>query len=642
MARRVSGYNPTESEQKVLSRVEKALSECRTWHNTFCQKVERRYDAWRGLQAGPETKKTWRSQVHQPMLINVIEGMISSMAEKTPYMGVKPRALPGAALDDILEARFNARVCEVLLNTQFHEDRFPEKQETAIQQDLIAGFTVFKPSWIREESTHSYREREPEMQYDEAGGTIDIVDRYTDYEKEIVTRDGPTVEVRDVRDWMLPESAVSVQASPYVVDRTWTTYSVLERMEALGIYKNCKHVKETRPVRSDASGEREQRTRGADRTRKLIEIVEMWTDTHVYTVANRAVVLREDVNPFTHRQKPFVVTSAIPDAFQIPGVAVVEGLAQLQEMLWTLQNMRLDAVRMLGNPITVVRSSVDDPDDYKWAPNAQWIADDPNNDVKQLQIDATVAQITLQAESLLRGDIQNIMGGLPYTGGAESQTIDQQTATGISIVTNIAQAILQKRKQRYLWAYEKIGGFFLSLNQQFLDEARVIELVGPAGGRKWMEIDPMNLQGIFDVYIEVTGDSMMRQERRAESGALLTMAIQSAPVMAQFGSPLNLKAFWEKNLDSFDVEDKETYFMPPGQGGVGMQVGQNGNQAASPPGGTPPDAASLQEEMSGTPDGGMTNESLAAGATSPSSALTLSPAGMMQRSLARNGAGRSV
>jgi len=628
-------YQPTEAEQKILKRVEKALGDCKTWHSQFCQKVEARYDAWRGLMAEP-VKKNWRSQMHPPYLINIVEGMISSMTEASPYFGVKPRALPGASLVEILDARHNARVCEVLINQQFHEDRFAEKQETAIQQDLIAGFTVFKPSWLREEATQTYKEREPEMQYDETGGTIDIVDSISEYQREIVTRDSPTVEVRDVRDWMLPGSATSVQAAPYVIDRTWTTYSVLEKMEALGVYRDCKYVKETNAPRGYTNSQREQRLRNVDRTKGLIEVIEMWTNHHVYTIANRSIVLRDDVNPFNHGMKPFVVTSAIPDSFQIPGVAVVEGLAQMQEMLWTLMNMRFDSLRMLGNPITIMRSDVDDPDDYEWAPQKTWIVDDINQ-VEQLKIDPTPTTITLQAESLLKGDIQNVMGGLPYTGGAESQTIDQSTATGISIVTNIAQAILQKRKQRYLWAYEKIAGFFLALDQQFLDESRVVELVGQAGAQQWLEIDPIQLQGVYDCFVQVTGDSMMRQERRAESQALLTTAIQSAPVMAQFGAPLNLKAFWEKNLDSYDVEDKETYFMPPGTGGVGMQAGQNGNQA----GGTPQQAQTIQEQMQGGP-GGQTAPALAAGPTSPSNQLSLSPAQFGQQQLAKVGGGRSA
>ena len=34
----------------------------------------------------------------------------------------------------------------------------------------------------------------------------------------------------------------------------------------------------------------------------------------------------------------------MPDAFQMDGISVVEALGQMQSMLWTIQNQRLDAL----------------------------------------------------------------------------------------------------------------------------------------------------------------------------------------------------------------------------------------------------------------------------------------------------------
>ena len=99
----------------------------------------------------------------------------------------------------------------------------------------------------------------------------------------------------------------------------------------------------------------------------------------------------------------------MPDAFQMAGISVVECLAQLQEYLWTIQNQRIDALRLLTNVITLIRSDVDDPDAFEFFPGAQWIVEDPGQ-VGQLQIDPTAAQITLEAESLIKGDLQNMHG----------------------------------------------------------------------------------------------------------------------------------------------------------------------------------------------------------------------------------------
>lgn len=634
---RAPSYKPTDEERQAIKLVTFCIDECKRWHQRFAEKVDRRYSAWRGMQAD-NAPKNWRSNVHQPLLINVVEGMMSSMEEAVPTWRVHGRAVPGMSLEEALAQSDKAEICTALIDHQMRVDEFASKQSPFMLQDLIAGYTPAKVSWLKQEVRRKYLDEAPEMIYDESGGTIEIAMKLDEYAETITTRDDPTFEPRDVRDFLYPESAVSVDAAPFIIDRTFVHYRTLLRMQQLGIYKNCEFVKETRHDTTrrgaDVVGDREQRIRSVDRTRGLVEICEYWDDGRVITVANRTVLLRDEPNPNWHGKKPFIVCSAIPDMFQIPGISVIEGLAAMQEMVWTLQNTRLDAARMLANPITLIRGDVDNADDFEWAPLAQWIVQDPNA-VEILKVDPALAQLTLQHEALLKGDIQNVMGGLPYTGGAQSQTVDQKTATGISIVTNIAQAILQRRKGFYIRAFSRVGSFFLALDQQLMRDTRVVEILGEGGARRFEEVDWRQIQGIFDVNVEFLGDSMMRQERRAESGALLTQAIQSAPVMAQFGAPLNLRRFWEKHLDTFDVVDKMTFFAAPQQSP--LQPGLGGGAP------TPPGAESLLEDMGGSMNGGgLTNEALAAGPTAPSSPVSVSGEAAMQRSLAANGAGRSV
>jgi hypothetical protein len=303
-------------------------------------------------------------------------------------------------------------------------------------------------------------------------------------------------------------------------------------------------------------------------------------------------------------------------------------------MLWTLQNQRLDVVRMLANLITIIRSDVDDPDAFVWAPNAQWFVEDPGQ-VDTLKIDPTVAQITLQAETLLKGDLQNIMGGLPMNSGVDSQTVDQTTATGVSIITTIAQRMIQARKQHYLWAYSHLGRDFLLLYQQFLRDERVIKIVGQEGAVAYKTISPLDIQGDYDVTIDVTSDSLMRQERRAESQSLYQIAAQTAQVAAVSGAPLNLRAFMEKVLDSYDISDKERYFMPP-------QVAQ---QTMGQPGGSqPPQMPPAQQQQlppgappGGPPGSGMTNVDAATGPLSPNSPQSMSPESAMATMLRSQG-----
>jgi hypothetical protein len=251
--------------------------------------------------------------------------------------------------------------------------------------------------------------------------------------------------------------------------------------------------------------------------------------------------------------------------------------------------------------------------------------EDPGQ-VTTLPIDPNVANITLQAEALLKGDLQNIMGGLPMAGGVDSNTIDQQTATGVSIITSIAQRLIQARKQHYLWSFAQLAKDYLLLYQQFLREERVIRVVGAQGLAAFKSLDPLDVQGDFDVTINVTGESMIRNERRAEAQSAMQVAASIAPVMAQSGAPLNLRAFMDRVLESFDIRDKERYYMtPPGAPAPAM-----GALPGQPQQGAPP------APNGGAPQG-VTNPELAAGPTSPSNAASMSPEAAMARLMSMYG-----
>ncbi|HKB41987.1 MAG TPA: hypothetical protein VKD72_36505, partial [Gemmataceae bacterium] len=209
-------------------------------------------------------------------------------------------------------------------------------------------------------------------------------------------------------------------------------------------------------------------------------------------------------------------------------------------------------------------------------------------------------------------------------------TIDQKTATGVSIITTIAQRIIQARKQQYLWAFANVGRNFLLLYQQFLRDDRVVAVVGRKGADAYRTISPLEIQGDFDITIDVTSDSLVRQERRAESQSLMQMAAALAPVMVQTGAALNLRAFMEKVLDAYDVTDKERYFMPP-------QVAARGAMQTGPPGSQPQQQGQGQLSPPAPPSNGVTNVPAAAGPLSPSNVGTMSPQAAMSRLMSQQG-----
>ena len=634
----VDPYTQTENAD-ALNLVVNAVQQCeRDYHDELVRKIEKRYLAYRGMveqsKKDPDPSEDWRSEVTPPYVLQTCEGMLATMLEPSPRFDVQPRPQPDEPLPEILQRIQAVDAISDTLRYALDRDQFAQKQREFMQQDMIAGISVLKSYWRSETRDVTKLAAHSLVIADAFGQAYDQVTVYRESEQEpTLIADDACCEVRDVRDFFWPSQASCVEKAEYLIDRTWESYASLQRKsnDDFYDYQNVEKLKNdqstsTVAVTSDITA-REMRLRNVDRTKDMIEVLEYWTPERVITVANRTVVLKDRPNPLWMGRMPFVVCSGMPDAFQIAGLSVVEALAQLQEMLWTLQNQRLDVVRMLANLITLIRSDVDDPDAYVWEPGAQWLVEDPGQ-VGTLPIDPAAANITLEAEGLLKGDLQNIMGGLPMNSGVDSGNVDQSTATGVSIITTIAQRIIQARKQHYLWAYASLGKQFLLLYQQFLREERVVRIVGQSGAQAYRTITPLEIQGDYDVTIDVTSDSLMRQERRAEAQSLLQIAAAVQPVFAQSGAALNLKAFMEKALDAYDVPDKERFFMPPpvaaaaaaGPPGQG-QPQQNGQQPLGPP---PPST------------NGVTNPTLAAGPMSPSNENSLSGERMMQQMLSKN------
>jgi len=585
-------------------------------HRSWTDQIERRYKAYRGIaERRNENVAGWRSHLTTPYILQVVEGMLSTIIDPKPKWEVSPRPFPGEPLEEILARRQSGRVAGAALQYAMDADNFQLKQRPFVQQDLIAGVTVAKGVWAYE-AKDLMRLVPVEIEVTDDFGNLR--DSYTGTEEEerlTVMRDGPSMIVRDVRDFFWPEGAKGVDDAAWIVDRTWMTYDELEAKQHAGFYKNVEELKEARNSQAGEDyDDREQVLWSQRRNANLIEVLEYWTNDRVVTVGGRAVVLDSRPNPFRIRRKPFVVCSGLPDAFQFVGISVVESLAQLQEYLWTLQNQRIDALRLLTNVISIIRSDVDDPDSFEFFPGAQWIVEDPSQ-VTQLQFDPTAAQITLEAESLIKGDLQNMMGGLPFAGGADSvvQGAGGSTATGMSIVTSIAQKMIQARKQSYMWGFSQMGELFLGMMGQMLREERTISQVGPKG-QELLQVHPLDLQGDFNVNVNVMDESTVRQEKRSEAMALMNLIGTIGPAMG-----MDMKPAMEMVLESYGLDPSP--FFPPQQGAPG-----------APPGGTPQGAAGVAEGMSpngGNPIGsqGQTNPALAAqmGGGAGQAGLAMSP-----------------
>lgn len=608
--------------KEALDRVVRDHDEARKHHDRFCDLVDRRYRAYRGILNRRSDAAMWTSQLHPPYILQIIETMVANLVDDNARSRVRPRPRM-ASPEEVDQHRAGAKTLELLLRYYEDLDHLQEKRRPFCLQGLITGLTVGKNYWVNSQGPRKRLETQNYPILDPQSGR-QIADYPVLREREGVEvfRDDPTFEVVDVRDFLWHEAAPSLERSHFVIHRVWLSFHELKEMEKAGVYKNVDQLKESKDFSEDR-GSREQSLFEQNRTKDMIEVLEYWCkeDNSVSTVANRKVLLSHKPFPFWHGEYPFVVCSSMPDLFRIPGVSEVEVVEQIQEALWTLMNQRIDNVQLLNNMIVLIRSDVDDPDSFEYAPGEKWMVDDPSQ-VVPLNVNPISAEISLQSEGMLRGDMQNIAGGL--LSGADASTVDQKTATGVSIITSLAQKRLAAKKQNFTLADKRRGDQWIQLLQQFVREDRVIEVVGPDGDVAFLNVSPEQIQGRYTYEVEPATESMMRQERRAEAQAMLQVATQVAPVAAATGVPLNMKAFIEDFLDAFDRDNKERYFsaqpqMPPGAPGGAPNA--QGQAPAGPGGVTAPQASDP---------------------SSPSNQTSLSPEVFMQRAQAMSGGGRNA
>lgn len=580
-----------------VKRVLTAFEERRGNHEKWCQEIEENRKAYYAILDNRDQAAQWTSKLTPPYVMQVVDTVVANLVDDRTRFMIRPRPMM-ASPEEIRRHVEGARAHEILLGFQLDKDRFTEKLSAFTLQNAIAGFTVGKVFWNREDRQVKTLERRQVPVEDEFGSPVVdpmsgqplVREELAEVERTITAHDDPTFEVVRCDDFMWEEAATELQRSPWLIHRCAYTYDELARLEQEGIYQNVRLLKDEKYGGfSDDFSTLDEQLRGDRRFKDRCEVLEYWCrekdgTIRCITVGDRKVLLRDERELFWHGEYPFVGCSTRPDLFKVQGRSLVSAIRDIQTALWDTGNQRRDNLRLINNAIFAYRNDLIERDALEFFPGAMWpVPGDVEQAIKMFAPDPTVTQVSLSEEALLKGDLQNVTGGMPFMSGTQSQTVDQQTATGVSIVTSLAQRMVAYQKQHLNWAVEKIGHQMVSLNQQNVREERLIPVVGMDGATAFELIEPEILQGSFHVNVQAATESMMRQERRAEAQALLQVALSSAPVMAAVGVPINVKAFMEDYLRAFEIDDIDRYFTAAPQPQIAGAPGQQ--QQPPQPGG---------------------------------------------------------
>jgi hypothetical protein len=377
-----------------------------------------------------------------------------------------------------------AKIMTCLVQEQLEDMDFDLKARDFVRQALIKNYSVAKVYWRKEtqQTTKHVTQQHTDPEYPGVKYQTEV--EQPDY---VTLVDEPGFEVVDVRDFVWPLTANTIQSAPAVWQRRWVLRSYLMRMEAAGFYHDISKVGAADATSQwRKSRERELDTQNltptqpADRDVQdpddLIEIWERWTNDHLYVIADPrgdAVAIRDEPSPFSHGRKPFVDYAPIPVLGQLHGISIVRTIYDLAEDLDTKRRQFSDNITMgLDRMWAAVRGEVDEADLVRRPGGVVWMESaDSLTPLAPAQIDlAGFAQY----ESRVYDDMQRTSGASTYLDGT---ALANQSATGVAtIVQEGNKRLTEMIKVFDRRAMRELARQMFKNNEHFLDEGVAVDL----------------------------------------------------------------------------------------------------------------------------------------------------------------------
>ncbi len=252
----------------------------------------------------------------------------------------------------------------------------------------------------------------------------------------------------------------------------------------------------------------------------------------VVVIGNRKAILKLEVNPYGHGQKPYVFCPYIPKEGEFAGMGVAQVGETLQEEINDTRNQTMDNKTLILMTMWVkTRASGIKNQDLRIRPNGVITTNDING-LAPLR-PPVVSGVGTNMEGVAKNDLRESVGaasnlqGIAQAGvdtATESTLINKESVGRINMVAQLFSELILK--PTLLMAEY--------LNYQFYDHEKVISVIGPIGV-KFIKISPNDIAGSKNISIKLAVDatespSVMRQQLMN----LLSMVQQMPPQVLQF------------------------------------------------------------------------------------------------------------
>lgn len=534
MAEIKSKKSSKTTQQLVTDRFDRA----RNYRVTSQDEIwKRSYNNWRGIL--DTSLFPWRSKLFIPWSFTVVETIIPRIFARDPKWRAISRS-PDFPAD-------GPRTVNDLLGYQWNRMGMRLKMYDYIKDSLMYSKAFAKVGWNFKHKTKTFME--PVVGED---------DKIT-FKKTVrndIEHDDPTVDIIDPIDIYIDPDATSLDDATYIIHRKTVP---LEELKNNPNYTNVDKIKEA--DYADQYADKLMRYRDdvpqKDKHKDLVEILEYWgRDDRLVVLANRSVVLRDTPNPYNHKQMPFVELDDYRDPHRLYGQSELSVIDPLQREINSIRNQRRDYDNLALNPvIRMVPGTLRNPNSAVMAPGAVWMVSDlASMDVftmPQLQGTARdIEQQTAQDIKMTTAIDEIGIGLLPDNPQRRSATevVTSQQSAGRRFAMKIA--LLEE-------AVKKIGQLVFALNQQFLDQERMIQIVGERGATEWVKLGPEDVRG--DYFIDIETGSMLPKDEIAQRKEAVELLQYITPIITPVVStnPQIILPVVRMVLDTFELPGKQ-------------------------------------------------------------------------------------
>jgi len=348
--------------------------------------------------------------------------------------------------------------------------------------------------------------------------------------KEKVIKNCPTVEVCNFNDVIVdPSCRGDISKAQFVIYRFETSLSELDKA---GIYNNLDKV-EVNPADdlSQDSYNREQYTFAfKDKPRQKLTAYEYWgywdidgtgiVKPIVVTWVGETIIRQED-NPFPHKNLPFVLVSYIPVRQSIYGVPDGEFLEDNQKIVGAVTRGMIDLMGRSANAQQGMSKDALDVTNKKKFERGEDYEFNPGRHPSEAFHMAVFPEIPNSAEYMLNlqnMEAESITGVKSFSQGIGGQSLGN-VAVGVRGALDAASKRELSIARRLADGLVKVARQIVSMNSEFLSEEEVIRITN----EEFVTVKRDDLAGNIDIRISISTAEVDEQKAQELSFMLQTM-----------------------------------------------------------------------------------------------------------------------